>query len=203
MQKLSVSKWLSANIFIWGGVTMALAACTRFQPFLGLRFVLGALESCSTPAYLLITATWYTIEEQPIRIGWWSTFLGIANAFGGLLAFAIGHIQGNLASWQYQFIIIGAISSAWGAFMFFTLADGPSTAYGLSPLSRSISLLMKQSLAQCRREICCHPPSRSPPLRHQGVRDQMVPDMGSRDRSEDMVLLPLWRLHASRQRSGE
>jgi hypothetical protein len=33
----------------------------------------------------LITATWYTIEEQPIRIGWWSTFLGIANAFGGLL----------------------------------------------------------------------------------------------------------------------
>ncbi|PYH64286.1 MFS allantoate transporter [Aspergillus vadensis CBS 113365] len=132
MQKLSVSKWLSVNIFIWGGVTMALAACTHFQPFLGLRFILGALESCSTPAYLLITATWYTIEEQPIRIGWWSTFLGIANAFGGLLAFAIGHIQGNLASWQYQFIIIGAISSVWGIFMFFTLADGPSTARWLN-----------------------------------------------------------------------
>ncbi|GLA74823.1 hypothetical protein AtubIFM55763_006069 [Aspergillus tubingensis] len=44
MQKLSVSKWLSVNIFIWGGVTMALAACTHFQPFLGLRFVLGALD---------------------------------------------------------------------------------------------------------------------------------------------------------------
>ncbi|KAL3256992.1 hypothetical protein ABHI18_007154 [Aspergillus niger] len=140
MQKLSVSKWLSANIFIWGGVTMALAACTHFQPFLGLRFVLGALESCSTPAYLLITATWYTIEEQPIRIGWWSTFLGIANAFGGLLAFAIGHIHGDLASWQYQFIIIGAISSAWGVFMFFTLADGPATAPWLTAEEKHIAI---------------------------------------------------------------
>ncbi|XRM46731.1 hypothetical protein ABZX51_009760 [Aspergillus tubingensis] len=140
MQKLSVSKWLSVNIFIWGGVTMALAACTHFQPFLGLRFVLGALESCSTPAYLLITATWYTIEEQPIRIGWWSTFLGIANAFGGLLAFAIGHIQGNLASWQYQFIIIGAISSVWGIFMFFTLADGPSTARWLNAQEKYVAV---------------------------------------------------------------
>ncbi|GAT31020.1 MFS allantoate transporter [Aspergillus luchuensis] len=140
MQKLSVSKWLSVNIFIWGGVTMALAACTHFQPFLGLRFVLGALESCSTPAYLLITATWYTIEEQPIRIGWWSTFLGIANAFGGLLAFAIGHIQGNLASWQYQFIIIGAISSVWGIFMFFTLADGPSTARWLNAQEKYVAI---------------------------------------------------------------
>jgi MFS family permease len=129
MQKLPVSKWLSGNIILWGGITMALAGCGHFDSFLGLRFVLGALESCSTPAYLLITATWYTVEEQPIRIGWWSTFLGIANSFGGLLAFAIGHINGPLASWQYQFIIIGAISSFWGIFMFFKLAQSPSSAY--------------------------------------------------------------------------
>jgi hypothetical protein len=43
------------------------------------------------------------VEEQPIRIGWWSTFLGIANSFGGLLAFAIGHIDGSLASYLYVF----------------------------------------------------------------------------------------------------
>lgn len=128
MQQFPVSKWLSANIVIWGGLTMALAGCSKFSSFLGVRFLLGALESCSSPAYLLITATWYTVEEQPIRIGWWSTFLGLANSFGGLLAFAIGHIHGPLASWQYQFIIVGAISSAWGLFMFFALAEGPSTA---------------------------------------------------------------------------
>lgn len=129
MQKLSVSKWLAANIFIWGGLTAALGGCTRFGPFLALRFLLGAFESCSTPAFLLLTAAWYRVEEQPIRIGWWSTFLGIANAFGGLVAFAIGHINGKLESWQYQFILIGVISSAWGAFMFFAMPSSPASAY--------------------------------------------------------------------------
>lgn len=128
MQKLPISKWLSVNLFLWGGITMALAACGGFQSFLALRFLIGALESCTTPAYLLITATWYTMEEQPIRIGWWSTFLGLANSFGGLLAFAIGHIKGSLEPWQYQFIFIGAISCAWGVFMFFALAENPSKA---------------------------------------------------------------------------
>ncbi|KAJ5974349.1 MFS general substrate transporter [Penicillium waksmanii] len=128
MQKVPVSKWLSVNLFIWGGITMALAGCKRFDSFSGLRFLLGALESCSTPAYLLITATWYTVEEQPIRIGWWSTFLGVANSFGGLLAFGVGHINGALEPWQYQFIVIGALSSIWAIFMFFTLAERPETA---------------------------------------------------------------------------
>ncbi len=128
MQKVPVSKWLSLNLFLWGGLTMALAGCGKFGSFLALRFLIGALESCSTPAYLLITATWYTIEEQPIRIGWWSTFLGLANSFGGLLAFAIGHIKGALEPWQYQFIIIGAITCVWAVFMSFTLAERPSEA---------------------------------------------------------------------------
>jgi len=128
MQKVSVSKWLAGNIIIWGGVTMALGGCPTFPSFAALRFVLGALESCSTPAYLLITAMWYKIEEQPIRIGYWSTFLGLANAFGGLLAFGIGHIHGSLQSWRYQFIIIGAISMAWGMFMFFTLSENAVSA---------------------------------------------------------------------------
>lgn len=107
---------------------MALGGCNSFAPFAALRVILGALESCSTPAYLLLTAMWYKTEEQPIRIGYWSTFLGLANALGGLLAYGIGHIHGALASWKYQFIVIGAISSAWGIFMFFTLAESPVTA---------------------------------------------------------------------------
>ncbi|KAJ5629108.1 MFS general substrate transporter [Penicillium lividum] len=140
MQKLPVSKWLSINLFLWGGVTMALAACGDFRSFLGLRFLIGALESCSTPAYLLMTATWYTIEEQPIRIGLWSMFLGVANSFGGLLAFALAHIKGSLESWQYQFVFIGAISCSWAVIMFFTLAEHPSTASWLNEEEKDIAL---------------------------------------------------------------
>lgn len=128
MQKISVAKWMGGNILIWGGICMALGGCSSFGSLAALRFILGMLESCSTPAYLLITAMWYKVEEQPIRIGYWSTFLGLANAFGGLLAYGIGHIHGSLSSWRYQFIVIGAFSAAWGLVVFFVLAENPTEA---------------------------------------------------------------------------
>lgn len=128
MQKVSVAKWLSVNIFIWGGLTMAQGGVNSFSAFAGIRFLMGMLESCSTPSFLLMTGMWYTFEEQPVRIGWWSTFLGLAVAFGGLLGYGIGNIDGDLQSWRYQFIIIGATSCGWGIFMFFTLAENALSA---------------------------------------------------------------------------
>ena len=128
MQKFSVPKWLGANIVLWGGICMALGGCNSFPSLAALRFILGMLESCSTPAFLLITQMWYKIEEQPIRIGHWSTFLGLANSFGGLLAYGIGNIHGGLEPWRYQFIVIGSFSAAWGLIVFFFLAENPATA---------------------------------------------------------------------------
>ena len=129
MQKLSVSKWLAINVFLWGGICMSLGGGNSFGALAGLRFVLGMLEACSTPAFLLLTSMWYTVEEQPIRIGFWSTFLGLAQSFGGLLAYGIGNIKhGALDPWRYQFIIVGSFSAAWGLIMYFFLAESPVSA---------------------------------------------------------------------------
>ncbi|TKA82447.1 hypothetical protein B0A49_00046 [Cryomyces minteri] len=140
MQKYSVAKWLSANIFIWGGICMALGGAQSFPALAALRFILGMLESCSTPEFLLLTAMWYKVDEQPIRIGYWSTFLGLANAFSGLLAYGIGHVHGGLATWRYQFIIVGAFSAAWGLVMFFTLAETPISARWLSASEKELAV---------------------------------------------------------------
>lgn len=128
MQKWSVTKWLSLNVFLWGGICMALGGCNNFEQLAALRFLLGMLESCASPAYLLMMGMWYTIEEQPIRIAWWGAFLGVANSFGGLLAYGIGNIHGSLPSWRFQFIIVGAISTVWGIIMSIFLAESPMVA---------------------------------------------------------------------------
>lgn len=86
MQKLSVAKWLLAKIFIWGGICMALGGCSSFPSLAALRFILGMIGSCSTPAYLL-PVMWHKVGEQLIRIGYWPIFLGLENAFSGLLAY--------------------------------------------------------------------------------------------------------------------
>jgi hypothetical protein len=63
---------------------------------------------------------WFTRKQQPTVIGLWYSANGIGIALGGLIGYGewpsyswhpkltlgIGHIKG-LASWKYEFLIIG------------------------------------------------------------------------------------------------
>lgn len=65
-------------------------------------------------------------------MGLWYTANGLGIAGGGLLGYGIGHIRGALASWKYEFLIVGAICCVWGIVMFIFLPDSPVTAPLLS-----------------------------------------------------------------------
>jgi MFS family permease len=55
---------------------------------------------------------------------------GIGVAGGGLIGYGIGHIQGALASWRYEFLVVGAFCAAWGAVLWFVLPNSPTTFRG-------------------------------------------------------------------------
>ena len=114
MQRLPIGKYLGANIFVWGLFLMIQAACNSFGSLAALRVLAGAAESCSDPSFMLITSMWYTRKQQPKRIGLWYLGNGFGIAAGGLLGYGIGHIRGALASWRYEFLIIGALCCTWG-----------------------------------------------------------------------------------------
>ena len=59
---------------------------------------------------------------------------------GGLLGYGIGHIHGALASWRYEFIIIGCLCCTWGIVMCIFLPDSPVTAKGLSNREKRIAV---------------------------------------------------------------
>ncbi|KAK3675727.1 hypothetical protein LTR78_004368 [Recurvomyces mirabilis] len=73
-------------------------------------------------------------------MGLWYTANGFGIALGGLLGFGIGHIRGALASWKYEFLIIGALCCIWGIVMYIFLPDSPITAKGLSMRERRIAV---------------------------------------------------------------
>lgn len=85
---------------------------------------------------MLITSMWYTRREQPIRIGLWYTTNGFGIALGGLLGYGIGNIKGALASWKYEFLVIGALCAIWGLITVAFLPDSPVTARNLSQEKR-------------------------------------------------------------------
>ncbi|RAO71712.1 uncharacterized protein BHQ10_007724 [Talaromyces amestolkiae] len=140
LQKLPIGKYLGFNIFMWGVFLMLQAACHNFATLGVLRALAGAAEACSDPGFMLVTSMWYTRREQPVRIGLWYTANGFGIALGGLLGYGIGHIRGALPSWKYEFLIIGALCSAWGIVMFIFLPDSPVTAKGLTLRERRIAV---------------------------------------------------------------
>ena len=111
---------------------MCTAAVQSYHSLLVQRFFLGVAEAGIAPAFSLITAMWYKRREQPLRFAVWFSAAGIGVLVGSLLFYAIGHIHGKLHSWQYQFIIIGAVSSVWAIILCFVLPDKPLTASFLS-----------------------------------------------------------------------
>ncbi|TFK46759.1 MFS general substrate transporter [Heliocybe sulcata] len=132
MQKFPLNKYLAVNIFLWGALLIAQAASRNFTDLAILRILSGAFEATADPAFLLITATWYTRAQQPVRIGWWYCANGIGIALGGLLGYAIGHIKGHLPSWKYEFIVIGALCAGWSIVLFFVVPDSPYTTHWFS-----------------------------------------------------------------------
>jgi MFS family permease len=98
------------------------------------------IVSGSDPSFMLITQMWYTRREQPLRIGLWYTANGAGIALGGLLGYAIGHIKGALASWRYEFIIIGALCCTWGIVLSIFLPDSPVKAKFLNDREKRIAV---------------------------------------------------------------
>jgi MFS family permease len=127
-------------MFVWGGITVCTAAVKDYPGLMVQRFFLGVFEAGIAPAFSLITVQWYRRQEQPLRLAIWYSSVGVGTCLGTLLLYAIGQIKGALASWQYQFIIIGAVSSIWGVALWFLLPDSPLTAYFLNQEQRVIAV---------------------------------------------------------------
>lgn len=98
---------------------------------------------------------WWKKKEQPLRTAlFYNTFAGI---FGGILSFALGHINGSLAKWkvsvptfeslgspsltryslvQYLFLVYGSVTVAFGLLVTAILPSSPETAWFLTPRER-------------------------------------------------------------------
>lgn len=70
----------------------------------------------------------------------WFVGNSVANTISGLLAYGIGQAKSNLAPWRLLFIILGAITCAWGILLLIFLPDSPSKAKFLNTEEKAIAL---------------------------------------------------------------
>jgi len=83
----------------------------------------------------------YNKRELALRIGYLFVSAALAGAFGGLLAFAIGHMDGvsGQSGWRWIMILEGLPTFVLGIATWWLLPDTPSTAYFLNSAEKKIA----------------------------------------------------------------
>jgi ACS family allantoate permease-like MFS transporter len=85
LQRVNLTYYLSAMIFLWG-MTLALhAAAFNYAGLVVCRLFLGIFEGALTPGFILLTGRFYKSEEQVARTSIWFMSNGWAQILGGLI----------------------------------------------------------------------------------------------------------------------
>lgn len=129
-------------MFGWGCCGMGLAGSHNYATVTALRFVLGIFEAGLFPGLVYYLTFWYKTDERSIRVAFILASATLAGAFGGAIAFGVGHMNQvhGLSAWRWLFIIEGAPSCVSAFFVLFFLPDYPETVHWLSDDERALAM---------------------------------------------------------------
>ncbi|KAI9653551.1 MAG: hypothetical protein M1831_005933 [Alyxoria varia] len=132
LQRFRTGRVLGPLVIIWGLVAMLTATVTTWRGLYAQRFFLGFIESVMPTAYMSIVSSYYKQNEQALRQSWWFSSTGLFTIIGAALNYGFGQITGgSLKSWQYIYLLAGAITVLFGVFCF-SVPDSPIDAWFLS-----------------------------------------------------------------------
>ncbi|GAA5957664.1 hypothetical protein JCM8115_001390 [Rhodotorula mucilaginosa] len=134
--RFPINRLLAVLMFCWGGVLMGMAGATNFPTLTATRFLLGAFESLSMPAFTLSTVTWYRRAEQPLRMALWYCQNGTASILGAFFVWALSHGSPKLHVYQITFLFTGGLTLLFVPVAWLFWDEKPEKAKFLSPEDR-------------------------------------------------------------------
>ncbi|OKL55789.1 hypothetical protein UA08_08869 [Talaromyces atroroseus] len=126
--------WLPTLMLVWGVVATLMALSTNFGGLLAARFFLGATEAGVFPGAIFYLSMWYSRRALVSRVTLFFTSTSLAGAFGGILAYGIGHMSGVAGKhgWFWIFVIEGLVTVVVAAASYLFIQDFPAEAKFLS-----------------------------------------------------------------------
>lgn len=94
IKKLGPSRWIAFITVGWGLVATLMGVVQNYGGLVACRLILGALEAGLFPGMISYLTFFYTKREIALRVGYLFVSAAIAGSMGGLLAYAIGFMEG-------------------------------------------------------------------------------------------------------------
>lgn len=136
-----LGRFVAVLSLLWAIFLFCTAATSNFSGMMATRFFLGMAEGGISPAYVLITGTWYKKDEIPLRITLWYCGNGCAIILQSFIAYGIGHIDStSIPVWKWFFIIFGILGLIWAAVLWFFLPDTILSAKFLNEREKAIAV---------------------------------------------------------------
>ncbi|KAK8050073.1 MFS general substrate transporter [Apiospora phragmitis] len=142
LKKLRPSRWLAIIMLVWGVITIGLGGTKTYAEVTVVRFLLGAAEAGLFPGLVYYLTFWYKSDERSVRVAFILASATLAGAFGGAIAYGIGHMNGvaGHAAWRWLFWLEGIPSCLSAVAVFFFLPDFPERASWLSEAEKDLAV---------------------------------------------------------------
>lgn len=130
LKRLRPSIWLPTIMVAWGIVMTLMGIVQNYGGLLATRIFLGLTEAGLFPGVSYYLTLWYARRDIQFRTAMFFSAASIAGAFSGLLAFAIGKMDGvgKLEGWRWIFILEGMATVLIALLAFWLVCDFPDTA---------------------------------------------------------------------------
>ncbi|KAI0071230.1 MFS general substrate transporter [Panus rudis PR-1116 ss-1] len=114
LKRFNPQIWLPTLTLLWGIVSVCQGLVKNKAGLFGIRFLLGVTEAGLFPGVIYVFSVYYRRHERSWRVALFFGGSSLAGAFGGILAYAIGKMDGiaGRKGWEWIFIIEGLITVA-------------------------------------------------------------------------------------------
>lgn len=132
-KRVGPDRFIPLQMTLWSVAVILQSMIRSRTSFLCMRAIVGILEGGFIPVISLWLSYFYTGPELALRLGIFYIANPLVQALTSLMAFAIFHMEniGNLAGWQWIFILEGSLTLFVGLASFFFMTASPSQTKSL------------------------------------------------------------------------